>query len=205
MALGQQKRPRLDPCWAMVIGPGSKHPPWRHPSLPASLAMVGAVGLKAKLPEFAIHHHARHGLSEVDRFLRRLAEETLLLLGIPGCQAGGTHHLHCFTCLSFLHLAIANAPFVRGLQELLGQELAMSTPAPSPHQHGCHGRYRRAGSPLEQKVHQVGRRRARDMWEIRQWCKKNCDPPTCSAPRCQGEMIWQWCKKNCSLHFSGPM
>ena len=91
----------------------------------AASFVVGAVCLEAKLPKFAIHHHARHRLSAVDRILRGLAEETLLLLGIPGCQASGTHHLHGVTCIGLLHPTIADAPLVRWLQELPGQQLAM--------------------------------------------------------------------------------
>ena len=90
-----------------------------------SLPVVGAVCLEAKLPEFAIHQHARHRLSVVDRILRGLAEETLLLLGVPGCQAGGAHHLHGCTCIHLMHLAIAKAPLLRWLQELPSQQLAM--------------------------------------------------------------------------------
>ena len=139
---------------------------------PLSLPVVGAVCLEAKLPEFAIHRHARHRLSVVDRILRGLGEETLLLLGVPGCQAGGAHHLHGCTCIHLMHLAIAKAPLLRWLQELPSQQLAMlfgsldndvSTPVPSPHQHGsraCHGRRRTAGLLLVLKVHQVGRKRS---------------------------------------------
>ena len=81
-------------------------------SLPAKLLcfpMVGAISLKAKFPEFAIHH-ARHGLSDVDSGLCLQKRH----FGFSGP----------LTCHSFLHLPISNAPLVRGL-DIPDQKLAV--------------------------------------------------------------------------------